>query len=365
MLVEDAASIRQLILLYNVDASWTDADHKYIDQLVDRMLTGLQSYGFMMHPIAVHRDLSVLDDYDPRQWLVFNWCEGFEGMPWSDALVAKELEARGFTFTGSGSKTLAITQDKWQVKKILQAAGVPTPAGMIMDENSSVSDWQDFPALVKPVNQHGSFGVTRESVVRSHRELTRQVRWVKKNFGASALVEPFLNDREFQVAVWGNGKLQALPPMELDYSAFTELEDRLYTFESKFNPDSPGWVGIKWRCPAPIEERLRAELERIAVAAYRALRCRDYARMDIRLQNGRPMVLDVNANPDLDPTSVFPTAAETTGLDYAAMAMHIAKLAAIRMRRRLSAIKARRNADRKDERGQTPEHIASLIRVYS
>jgi hypothetical protein len=87
--------------------------------------------------------------------------------------------------------------------------------------------------------------------------------------------------------------------------------------------------------------------------------------MDIRLQNGRPMVLDVNANPDLDPTSVFPTAAETTGLDYAAMAMHIAKLAAIRMRRRLSAIKARRNADRKDERGQTPEHIASLIRVYS
>jgi D-alanine-D-alanine ligase len=342
MQVEEIATIRKIILLYNVDTSWTDADLKYIDQLIERMLTGLQNYGFTVHPIAVYNDLSVLDGYDTQQWLVFNWCEGFAGMPWSDALVAKGLESRGFTFTGSNSKTLAVTQDKWQVKKILQAAGVPTPSGMIMDENSSTSDWQEFPAVVKPVNQHGSFGVTRESVVTSPQELAKQVRWVKKKFDAPALVEPFLDDREFQVAVWGNGKLQVLPPTELDYSAFTELGDRLYTFESKFDPESPGWVGINWLCPAPVEEKLRAELERVALAAYRAVRCRDYARMDIRLFKGRPMILDVNPNPDLDPTSVFPTAAEVAGHDYATMTRRIVELATIRMRRRLSAIKARK-----------------------
>jgi D-alanine-D-alanine ligase len=342
MQIEDAFAVPQVVLLYNVDASWSEADLKYIDQLVDRMFAGLQSYGFTVHPVAVQRDLSVLDGYDPRQWLVFNWCEGFEGMPWSDALVAKGLEARGFIYTGSDSKTLAVTQDKWQTKRILQKAGVPTPAGIIMEENSSPFDWQEFPAVVKPVNQHGSVGVTKQSVVQSYEELYNQVRWVKKNFGAAALVEPFLNDREFQVAVWGNGKLKVLPPMELDYSAFTEPGDRLYTFESKFNPASPGWFGIKWHCPAQVDERLRTELERVAVAAYRALRCRDYARMDIRLFNGRPMILDVNPNPDLDPTSVFPTAAEKTGLDYAAMAKRIVELAATRLRRRLSAIQARK-----------------------
>jgi D-alanine-D-alanine ligase len=310
-------------------------------QLIERMLAGFQRFGFIVRPVAVRHDLSVLDLYDPRQWLVFNWCEGFEGRPWSDALIAKGLEVRRFTFTGADSKTLAIAQDKWQVKKILQAAGVPTPTGIVLDENMPVEEWKEFPALVKPVNQHGSFGVTRDSVVESKRDLIRQVRWVKKTFDCLALVEPFLNDREFQVAVWGNRKLQTLPPMELDYSAFTELGDRLYTFESKFNPNSPGWSGIKWHCPAPTDERLREELERVAIEAYRALRCRDYARIDIRLHKKKPMVLDINANPDLDPASVFPAAAETIGLDYAAMAVRIVELALMRMRRRLSALKTR------------------------
>ncbi|MDZ7291492.1 MAG: ATP-grasp domain-containing protein [candidate division KSB1 bacterium] len=341
MPVEDAFDIRQIILLYNIDMSWPESDQKYVVHLANNMLAGLERFGFTVHPIAVRHDLNVLDRYDPRQWLVFNWCEGYEGMPWSDALVAKDLEERGFIFTGSDSKTLALSQDKWRVKKNLVTSGVPTPPGMVLDENMPANQWNEFPAVVKPVNQHGSFGVTRDSVVKSSRELIRQVRWVKKNFGCASLIEPFLDDREFQVAVWGNHKLQALPAMELDYSAFVEPGDRLYTFDSKFDPASPGWSGIKWYCPAPIDRAFQQELENIAVTAFRALRCRDYARIDIRLSKGRPMVLDVNPNPDLDPTSVFPSAAETIGLDYAAMTVRILELAAVRLRRRLSARKAK------------------------
>jgi D-alanine-D-alanine ligase len=333
----DEFCTRQIILLYNIDASWPNSDQQYVRQLVERMHAGIESFGFTVQALAVRRDLSVLDRFDPRQWLVFNWCEGFEGMPWSDALVAKSLESRGFTFTGAGAKTLTLAQDKWRVKKILLAAGVPTPAGMVMDENTPVADWTIFPALVKPVNQHGSFGVTKDSVVESAKELDRQVKWVKKNFACASLVEPFLNDREFQVAVWGNHKLQVLPPMELDYSEFTALSDRLYTFDSKFDPNSPGWFGIKWHCPAPVDEKLRQDLAAVATAAFRAVRCRDYARFDIRLWKGKPMILDVNPNPDLDPTSVFPAAAETIGLTYASLALRILQLAAMRMRRRLSS----------------------------
>ena len=341
MHVADELCTRQIILLYNIDTSWPDSDQKYVGQLVDRMSAGIESFGFTVRPLAVRRDLNMLERYDPRQWLVFNWCEGFEGLLWSDSLVAKGLEARGFTFTGADSRTLVTTQDKWRVKKILLAAGVPTPAGMVMDEKAPVDDWNIFPALVKPVNQHGSFGVTKDSVVESKKELSRQVKWVKKNFACASLVEPFLDDREFQVAVWGNHKLQALPPMELDYSEFSSPHDRLYTFDSKFNPNSPGWVGIKWHCPAQIEESLREELEQVAISAFRAVRCRDYARFDIRLFKGRPMILDVNPNPDLDPASVFPAAAETIGINYARMALRIVELAATRLRRRLAARQTR------------------------
>jgi len=343
MHVEDGScSTDRIILLYNIDASWPDKDQKYVKQLVDRMRAGIESFDFTVHPIAVRRDLSALDRYDARKWLVFNWCEGYEGMPWSDAMVAKNLEKRGFTFTGADSKTLSLAQDKWRVKQILLAAGVPTPAGMMMDEKTPADDWNIFPAIVKPVNQHGSFGVTKDSVVESRRALSRQIKWVRKNFASASLVEPFLNDREFQVAVWGNHKLQALPPMELDYSEFTALNDRLYTFDSKFNPNSPGWFGIKWHCPAPIGESLREELTRVAVAAFRAVRCRDYARFDIRLFKGQPMILDVNPNPDLDPTSVLPAAAQTLGIDYASLSLRLLKLAAMRMQRRQSARKTRK-----------------------
>ncbi len=352
MHVADEFCTRQIILLYNIDSSWPDSDQAYVKQLVERMQAGFENFGFAVHPLAVRRDLSVLDHYDPRQWLVFNWCEGFEGIPWSDAMVAKGLEARGFTFTGADAKTMTVAQDKWRVKNILLAAGVPTPAGMLMDENTPAGDWTIFPALVKPVNQHGSFGVTKDSVVESKKDLSRQVNWVKKSFGCGSLVEPFLNDREFQVAVWGNHKLQVLPPMELDYSEFTSLNERLYTFDSKFDPNSPGWFGIKWVCPAPVDEPLREELARVAAAAFRAMRCRDYARFDIRLFKGQPMILDVNPNPDLDPSSVFPAAAETVGLSYADMALRILELAGMRMRRRLSILKS------KTKRTKTSSRVA-------
>ncbi len=347
MHVADEFCTRQIILLYNIDTSWPESDQNYIRQLVERMQAGIESFGFTVHPLVVRRDLSVLDRYDSRQWLVFNWCEGFEGMPWSDAVVARNLEVRGFTFTGADSRTLTIAQDKWRVKKILLAAGVPTPAGMIMDNGAAIEEWTNFPALVKPVNQHGSFGVTKDSVVESKAELQHQVDWVRKTFASASLVEPFLNDREFQVAVWGNHKLQALPPMELDYSEFTALSDRLYTFDSKFNPNSPGWFGIKWHCPAPIDEKLQEELARTAMAAFRAVRCRDYARFDIRLFNGKPMILDVNPNPDLDPTSVFPAAAETIGMNYAGLALRILQLAAMRLRRRLAVRKTKKVKSRR------------------
>jgi D-alanine-D-alanine ligase len=328
------AVTRKIILLYNMDSDWTRSDQREVRRLAEKMLTGLERQKYRVQPVEVYDNLTELDGYDPVEWLVFNWCEGFEKSPWSDSLVAKELETRGFAFTGSGSKILRKNQDKWRVKRALRAAKVPTPVSRVMKSAVEAEEWEYFPAIVKPVAQHSSVGISNKSVVDNREALIRQIRMVYGEFGQPALVEPFIDGREFHVAVWGNRKIEALPPVELDFSAFPDLHDRLYTYECKFIRRSRGMMGIDWFCPAPENSRIRARLRSVAVAAYRAIGCRDYARMDLRLWNNQPMVLDVNSNPDLHPESVFPMAAEAMGMNYGEMAERIVELAMSRLKRK-------------------------------
>lgn len=322
-------------VIYNLDRNWPKPDQDNVERLIGVMLTGLRKLDVDVQAIEIQDTLEPLNDLNPDETLIFNWCEGFVGIPWSDFLVAKELEARGFIYTGASSRTLRRTVNKEVIKKMLFEAGVPTPPGRAL-HHDQVKDWHVFPAMVKPAGQHCSFGVSRSSVVESQAELARQIRRMEKEFGGKALVEPFINGREFHVGVWGNRNPETLPLTELDYSRYTDIHDRLYTFESKFNPQSEGWTGIGWVCPAPTAPELMQEIESVAIRAYRAIRCRDYARMDIRLWNGTPMVLDVNPNADLDPESVIPASARTLGFSYGEVAHRILEYAALRLRSRLA-----------------------------
>ena len=333
MATNKRTSLGQVVIIYNIDNSWPEADQKNSKRLLEHMVQSLRQREIDTKPVQIRHNLDPLNAFDPATTLIFNWCEGYDGIPWSDAVVAKDLEARGFIYTGANSRTLAKSVNKETVKHVLFEAGVPTPPGRAV-RHEQAKDWTVFPAMVKPVGQHCSFGVSRASVVESRAELVRQICRVEEEFGSEALVEPFINGREFHVAVWGNRSPEALPPVELDYSKYKNIHDRLYTFESKFNPASEGWSGIGWLCPAPLTEELNLALRDIAVRAYRAMRCRDYARMDIRLWNGNPVVLDVNPNADLDPESVMPIAAEHLGFDYGEMSRRILEFAAARLRAR-------------------------------
>jgi D-alanine-D-alanine ligase len=326
-------SLGQVVLIYNIDNSWPEADQNNSRRLLDHMVESLHRCRVDVKPIQICRDLDPLNEYDPDTTVIFNWCEGYDGLPWSDAIVAKDLEARGFIFTGANSRTLAKSVNKETVKHILFEAGVPTPPGRAVTHEQA-RDWTAYPAMVKPVGQHCSFGVSRASIAESRAELMRQICRVEEEFASEVLVEPFIDGREFHVAVWGNRNPEALPPVELDYSKYKNIHDRLYTFESKFNPASEGWSGIGWLCPAPTPEELNLALCDVAIRAYRAMRCRDYARMDIRLWNGIPVVLDVNPNADLDPESVMPIAAAHLGFDYGKMTRRILEFAAARLRAR-------------------------------
>jgi D-alanine-D-alanine ligase len=320
-----------VILLYNLDRSWLP--HEIEESLTDAAYLegGLRAQGHPVTPVIIYdTDLKTpLSSFDPAEHIIFNWCEGVPGIPWSDALVAETLENLNFAYTGAPPAVLRLSQDKFQVKQLLDLKKVPTPRWKLYTSTGS-DDWDCFPARVKPSREHCSFGVTPEAVVLTHEALCRRIDYVLAEFHEPALVEEFIDGREFHISLWGNGAIQMLPPAEMDFAAFDDVRDRLCTFESKFNPNSQHYQQIILRLPAPLTQAEYALLEKTAVAAYRTIGCRDYARLDIRLRDGVFYVLDINPNADLSSESSTAYAAQVAGYSFGAMGSHLVNLAALR-----------------------------------
>jgi D-alanine-D-alanine ligase len=144
----------------------------------------------------------------------------------------------------------------------------------------------------------------------------------------AALAEEYIEGREFYVSVMGNRDLQALPPIEMDFSGLPEGVPRVAGTKAKWQPDSIEYKGTKSILAEDLPDELRARLQKTALDAYRALRVRDYGRVDLRLADtGDIYVIEVNANCYLEKESEFATAAAAQGLDYPALVQKIVDLA--------------------------------------
>jgi len=320
-----------VLLLYNLDPSWTRADQEEVTKISLQLKQTMSAVG---HPVELvplgHADLpAVLDSYDRLSHVVLNWCEGIPGVAQSEWLVAHVLESLDFAFTGASSETLAFAQDKRRAKEVLAQSGIPTPQWRVYDV--PVADaWNQFPAIVKPANTHCSEGVTRESVVMTEKELLDRVSWVLETYKQPALVEDFIDGREFHISLWGNGHIEMLPPVEMDFSLFSEIQDRLCTYDAKFVPGSPHYEGIQTLLPAPLNQDELQAVETVCKAAYTAIECRDYGRIDLRVRDGVYYVLDVNPNADISADASLACAAEVAGYSYGEAGSRIVRLAARR-----------------------------------
>jgi D-alanine-D-alanine ligase len=246
-----------------------------------------------------------------------------------ESLVAGVLERMGFAFTGGGSDTLGLAQNKRRVKEILDAAAVPTPQWRVFDRPLTAG-WDRFPAIVKAVHEHSSEGITSDAVVSDIAELADRIGFILEEYGQPALVEDFIDGREFHVSLWGNGTIEVLPVAEMDFSRFADIHDRLCTYDSKFVPGSVHYEGIETILPAALEDADRCELERVCLAAYTAVGCRDYGRIDVRVRDGVFNVLDVNPNADISADASLACSAQLAGYSYGDMASRIVRLAALR-----------------------------------
>ena len=321
-----------VVAITNENPDWPELDKRHADEMWQLLLDGLEEQGYTYRAFKFFDDLSVLDSFDPREWLVWNWGEEWAGVLWSEAAVTEELERRGFAYTGTGPDALRLSQNRMRVKECLRDAGLPTLPAQVFTDPARAGEWSTFPAIVKGANQHASIGIDRESVVDTYDALARRIVHLRRCYDDDALVEPFLDTREFQVAVLGNTHPEALPPSEIVYAPFSDMRDRLHTREWKIERESRGYREIRMPCPAPLDRPdWRARAEAIALEAYRAVGLRDYGRFDLRMLGDEPQILDVNANPELDPESVVLAGAKAKGMTYGQMVSRIIECAAERM----------------------------------
>ncbi|MBN1191531.1 MAG: ATP-grasp domain-containing protein [Dehalococcoidales bacterium] len=293
--------------------------------------TAISSAGYQTTPVPITSDNLdvVLSEFDPHEYIVFNWCESIPGIHHSEWLVTEYLEQKGFTFTGASSATIALTQDKCRIKSLLDRSGIKTPGWQLYNHPSEVT-WNRFPAIVKPSNEHCSEGIDRNAVCFTQEELSNRVRFIIDSYCQPAMVEDFIDGRELHVSLWGNGRIDMLPPAEMEFSSFKDERDRLCSYEAKFIPESEQYQKINTVLPAPLSEEAYRNVERVCRSAYLVSGCRDYARIDMRLKNGIFYVIDVNPNSDISPDTSTILAADHMGYTYSDFGNRVIQLAAHR-----------------------------------
>ncbi len=260
--------------------------------------------------------------------VVFNLFEGFAGLPRTEAEVAEYLEEFGLPFTGSPASALLLALDKAAAARELRRHGIRTADHQLLD-GDNIEDFRlKFPCIVKPRADDASHGLSENSVVFDTGALISEVKaTVERYDGAPALVEEFLPGREFNVTVFGATRPEILPLSEIIYT-LPEGLPKILTFAAKWEPQSAYFQNTNVKCPAQVTPELAAELRTTALAAFKAIGCRGYARVDIRLNSeGQPVVMEVNANPDLSPDAGTVRQAKRFGLSYKGMVARIIEFA--------------------------------------
>lgn len=273
---------------------------------------------------------------DVRPTVVFNIAEGFRGAS-REAQVPAMLEMLGIPYTGSDPITLGICLDKSRAKEILSYYHIPTPKFSVINSIEELARSHPLlPGIVKPLHEGSSKGIFDASVVRTPEELHRQVEFVLNEYTEPALVEEYLPGREFTVALIGNGSsLQVFPIVEMRFDSLPEGVNPIYSYEAKWVWDQTDHPIDVHKCPAKIEKTLETRIRQICIDAFNVLRCRDWCRIDVRLdEHGEPHIIELNPLPGILPNpeehSCFPRAARAAGISYNAMINSVLDAAAQR-----------------------------------
>jgi D-alanine-D-alanine ligase len=307
------------------------ADPKSYDIVVDQVAAALRKSKHRASIFGVHDDLRKLVTGFSRRKpdLVFNLLESFGEDTGGDVAVAGVLDLLRLRYTGGGPGELYLRQDKGLAKKVFAFEGILYPhfAVFSQDADFEMAGNLRMPLFVKPLTADASIGIDGESLVRDTSSLMKRVLAIHEKVKDSALVEEYIEGRELYVGVLGNREPVAFPPIEMDFSGMPEGMPHIVGSKAKWKKNSAEYKGTK-SVLADVPDELRAKLQKAAIDAYRALRVRDYGRVDLRLtESGEIYVIEVNASCYLEENSEFAVAAQAAGIEFPELVKRIVELA--------------------------------------
>lgn len=263
----------------------------------------------------VRRTIDEIIAYEPDA--ILNFVESIEGIAYYEYCLAGLYELLGFNYTGNIPSTLGNCLNKERTKEILYANGIKTPRAIIFTPKSKFTSKDielNYPLIIKIVDEDASIGISENSVVNNYKELKKHFRFLAETYKKNLIVEEYIVGRELNCAILGNN---VLPISEIDFTGLPENLPKIVTYDGKWIEDSIYYNHTKPICPAKIDPETQKQIEATAIHAYNVLKCRDYARVDIRLANdGIPYVIEVNPNPDVSSDSGFARAAAAAGKKY-------------------------------------------------
>jgi len=308
-------------ITYDLKSDWQGSSEDPIDaaaeldghKTIECLKAALGSAGHKIVLIGGARQLiKHVSSNDLKVDIVFNISEGFKGRN-RESQVPAILDLYNIPFVGADALTLGVTLDKVVAKKCFIADNIPTARYFkaTLEDNLSELNTIGFPLFVKTLHEGTSKGITQKSRVENIEQLKEQVEHICRNYKQAALVEEFIKGTEFTVAVIGNEPPVAMPVVQYAIAGKTTLGNEFYSYRHVAEKL------VEHICPAPIDEKLASRLQELAVRAYRSVDCRDFGRVDFRVDEaGNPYVLEINPLPNLSPDDVFVLFGKVKGMSY-------------------------------------------------
>jgi D-alanine-D-alanine ligase len=264
--------------------------------------------------------------------VVFNFVEIYKDRADLEMYFAGLLELLRIPYTGAPPLALGTCQNKMLTKKILRSVGLRTANYTYITKRQKIYRLKlKYPLITKPAFEDASVGIDVTAVVTNHKQLKARIEYILNEFQQPVLVEEYIDGRELNVAILGDKKPRVLPISEIDFS---EMPDHLYnivSYQAKWDPLHEAYHKTIPICPAPLTKKVEAEAKEIALKCFKTMGCRDYCRVDMRLNNKNKLyVLEVNPNPDLTADAGFMRSAKYAGISYRKALKRIVMLAAKR-----------------------------------
>lgn len=320
-----------------------DLSEKSFLKELNRIKNSLSKYFKDVDSLAIDKDvqktINNINSFNPD--IIYNFVESVEGISSYEWCMTGLFQLLSYEFTGCTPITLGNCLNKDRTNSILNARNIITPKNFVLKPKIKFTANDitlNYPIILKLNSEDASIGISEYSVVNNYKELRKQFGFLVETYNQKIILEEYIVGRELNVAILDN---KVLPISEIEFNGLPDQLPRIVTYDSKWIDGSIYYKNTKPIVPAKLNERTRRRVEKVALTAYDALNCRDYARVDIRLnKKGIPFVIEVNPNPDISSDSGFARAAAAKGINHEELLYTIANFALSRKKRNDTQAKA-------------------------